>query len=219
MKTLDDRVDQDILIDIETYGIGLLYLLDYLLLDLRYLLEEEGRYRGICKSYMDSIENAILNVDWVDDDKEIYEKILFLFRPLFQKEWKRLQKKRHLSPGDSLKIKIKKVLSIIKDVNPDNEYIRSINTIKKIIDKLFENIRNKKKDDNLFNLGTQLRTFIGEGKIGKFPLKRFSVIPKEIEKTKLDENSKEVLVISNELWTKEISKPSSSEIMNSSAEK
>ena len=86
MKTLDDRVDQDIFIDIETYGIGLLYLLDYLLLDLQYLLEEEGRYRGICKSYMDSIENAILNVDWIEEDMEIYEKILFLFRPLFQRE-------------------------------------------------------------------------------------------------------------------------------------
>ena len=172
-------------VDEMTYALGLLDIVDFLFVDMQQLLKEENRCFGIVKSYIHSISEAYRKInEGVGEDKiEIYGKILYLFKPLLRKEYKRLVERR-LSPADADIGIMRKILSIIEEV-PDFVHKRELKTIKKVIDKLWENIRNRSKKDNFFNLANQIKTYMSKGQIGKHPLDQFTL--------KVEEKPKEIL--------------------------
>lgn len=172
-----------------TYAIGILDVIDFLVVDLTEQLKEENRCFGIVKSYLKSISDAYGKIypDVTEDDIEVYGRILYLLKPLLRKEFKRLVNKK-LSHADSIICIIRKLLIIIEEV-PEFIYKKELGTIKKVIDRLYDNIRNRSKKDSLFNLANTIRTFMSEGKVGKYCLDKFTVKDVEIKKEPLSGNN------------------------------
>lgn len=162
-------------VDEVTFALGLLDIVDFLFVDMQQLLKEEDRCFGIVKSYIHSISEAYskINKDVDEETTVIYGKILYLFKPILRKEYKRLVE-RHLSPADADICIIRKLLSIIEEV-PEFTYKKEVKTIKKVIDKLWENIRNRSKKDNFYNLANLIKTYMTSGVIGKHSLDQFTL--------------------------------------------
>jgi hypothetical protein len=147
-----------------------------MLVDLNDLLEKEGRRFGIVISYLDSIYQECQKMV-LDNDDPTSERIIYLFKPLIITEHRRLVKK-HLSKADSVITLIQKLLEIIQDVQ-DFPYQKEITSLKKIVDKLWDNIRNKAKYTNLDFLEETIKDFMEEGVIGKYAAEKFSILEEE----------------------------------------
>lgn len=208
----ENRVNKSNSIDETLYISGLIDMLEFLMLELKGFLKDEGRFFGLAKSYMNSIDEAnkkINNGRFSEGEIDVFEKILFLYKPILINEFKRLKEKK-LSSGDSVICLSRKILSIILETeNHPNK--KEIKTIKKLIDKFFENIKNKAKNDPLYVLSNFIRTNFKNGWIGKYNSnylqleeKRELVIDKEVingDNIRLEEgnNSK----ITEITWTEE----------------
>lgn len=184
------------------YAEGLMDIVSYLLVDLRDLMQVEDRFFGIVKQYYATISNAQDNIyPTVTDEKmEIFGRILYLFKPVLRREFKRLNRKG-LSPADSVICIIRKMLSIIEEI-PEYTMTAELKAIQGVIDKLHSNIRYKVKLDALYNLGYIVKTYIGLGKVGKYSLDCFTISGKvgsNIENEKLEDNNR--LVDNNSLVT------------------
>ena len=158
------------------YASGLTRLTEYMMADLSDLLEAEGRRFGIVLSYLASITQECQKMALENDD-ETSEKIIFLFKPLIISEYRRLVKK-HLSKADSVIVLLVKMLEIISQV-PDFPYQKEIGSLQKIIEKLFDNIRNKAKYTGLDYLEKTITEFMEEGIIGKYGAEKFSILEEE----------------------------------------
>jgi hypothetical protein len=158
------------------YASGLTRLVEYMLVDLNDLLEKEGRRFGIVLSYLDSIYQECQKMT-LDNDDETSERIIYLFKPLILAEHKRLTKK-HLSKADSVITLLRKLLEIIQNVT-DFPYQKEIDSLKKIVDKLWDNIRNKSKLTSLENFEKTITDFMEEGVIGKYGAEKFSILEEE----------------------------------------
>lgn len=166
---ISGRVGRGAVIDKITYATGLLDVIDFLYFEMKQFLKDEERCFGIVKSYINSIDDAFgkIKADMREEDIPIYGKILYLYKPILRKEFDRLTSKT-LSSADAVIVIIRKLLTIIEEV-PDYEHKREVKTIHKIIDKLYDNIRNHAKKDSLYNLGNIIKTYMTEGKIGRYP--------------------------------------------------
>ena len=158
------------------YASGLTRLVEYMLVDLNDLLEKEGRRFGIVLSYLDSIYQECQKMT-LDNDDETSERIIYLFKPLILAEHKRLTKK-HLSKADSVITLLRKLLEIIQSVT-DFPYQKEIDSLKKIVDKLWDNIRNKSKLTSLENFEKTITDFMEEGVIGRYGAEKFSILEEE----------------------------------------
>ena len=198
MKELNKRVDKDIQITEDLYSEGLLDITQFLCSELEIFLGEEGRYMGITKSYVHSIHESFskMNKKVSESDIEVYGKILYLFKPLLKREFRRLKSKK-LSSGDSIIVMINKILEIIfTEKTQQFKYNKELRTIRKIINKFYENIRNPKKKDPLYILSNTIKLYKESGKIGKFPLDQFSLIDSNSdEKIELESPGERVKVI------------------------
>ena len=92
---LTKRVQNDLYVPQFTYLHGLLDIIQFLCNDLKILLEAEGRYFGIMPVYMKRIDRTfeIINSKDTADDLTNYSKILYLFKPLIGREYKKCRKK------------------------------------------------------------------------------------------------------------------------------
>jgi hypothetical protein len=165
----------------QIYASGLTRLVEYMLVDLNDLLEKEGRRFGIVISYLDSIYQECQKMV-LDNDDSTSERIIYLFKPLIITEHRRLVKK-HLSKADSVITLIQKLLEIIQDVQ-DFPYQKEITSLKKIIGKLWDNIRNKAKYTNLDFLEETIKDFMEEGVVGKYAAEKFSILEEEEKRLK-----------------------------------
>jgi len=164
-------------ISTQIYASGLTRLVEYMLVDLNDLLENEGRRFGIVISYLDSIYKECQKMT-LDNDDETSERIIYLFKPLIISEFKRLCKK-HLSKADSVISLLKKLLEIINGVGEEFPYQKEIVSLQKIMDKLWDNIRNKAKYTNLDFLEKTITEFMEEGIVGKYRAEKFSILEEE----------------------------------------
>lgn len=166
---ISGRVGQGIVIDELTYTTGLLDVVDFLYFEMKQFLVAEDRCFGIVKSYIHSIDEAFgkIMADVREEDLPTYGRILYLYKPLLRKEFSRLTSKG-LSSADAVIVIIRKILTIVEEVS-DYDHRREVRTIKKVIDKLFDNIRNHVKKDSLYGLGNTIKTYMSEGKVGRYP--------------------------------------------------
>ena len=158
------------------YASGLTRLVEYMLVDLNDLLEKEGRRFGIVLSYLNSIYQECQKMT-LDNDDETSERIIYLFKPLIISEHRRLVRK-HLSKADSVITLLHKLLEIIGQVE-EFPYQKEIDSLKKIVDKLWDNIRNKSKLTSLENLEKTITDYMGEGIVGKYGIEKFSILEEE----------------------------------------
>ena len=183
-NSLEKRILPNITVSEEVYIGGLVDVTCFLCCELTQFLKEEDRYFGMAKSYMKSIDEAIARIDRdvTEEDIDIFAKILFLYKPLILKEFNRL-KSKSLTNGDAVIIMIKKILEIVS--GHEYKHNRELRTIRKIIYKFFDNIKNKKKNDSLYNFANTIKTYMASGSIGKFNLDYISLAPKKIEREEL----------------------------------
>ena len=183
-NSIEKRIMPDISVSEELYISGLLDVTSYLCSELTSFLIEEERYVGITKSFMHSINDAFISInkDVEEDDIDIYEKILFLYKPIIVREFNRL-KSKSLSPGDSTVIIIKKIVEIVS--GHEYKHNRELRTIRKVINKFFDNIKNRAKKDPLYNLSNTIKTYMEKGAIGKYSLDHISLKSENAEKQEL----------------------------------
>jgi hypothetical protein len=168
---LTSRVGSEPLeMDEQTYLTCLLWTVKYMFLDFQNLMEKEGRNFGIVKSYDQSIEQAFEKIDKHFEDIE--GKVLYLLKAAYRQEFRRLTEKR-LSPADSSICIMRKVLSIIEEYS-DFEYLKETETIMRVLEKLYNNIRTYSKKDSLFFFGDIIRRCIKEKLIGEYFTDKFT---------------------------------------------
>jgi hypothetical protein len=185
---LTDRVSQDYSISETSYITGVVEITEYLFIELIDLLKTEDRCFGIVKSYINSMKGAYEKVceSLSDEDIDISDRILYLYKPLILKEFARL-KNRRLSPADSAITLIHRLLDIISNIDSEYEFKSELGTLEKVIGKLWDNIRNKSKNDSLYYFSDILRTNMSKGLIGKFTLSHIS-LKEEIREKQLLKN-------------------------------
>lgn len=167
-ESIEKRIHSDITVSEVLFAEGLFDTVGFLYSELKVALEEEHRFFGIVKSYALSIDQAFSKFDTEisDDDIEIYGRILYLCKPSFLNEFRRLRNKR-LTPGDSLIVIINKLLEVISGVE-GFAYRKELKTMKKIFTKLFDNIKNKNKKDPMYFLFNTIKELMSKGAVGKY---------------------------------------------------
>lgn len=187
IEDLERRTDPTERVPAEQYATGILNIVDFLVVELEKLMRNEGRCKGIVKSYLSNIDITFqkIYVNRTIKDTIVFCKILYLFKPLLIDEFGRLTRKK-LSPADTCITIIRKLLLIVSEqVNYSN--FREVKTLLKVIDKLWENIRHGAKKDPLYYLSNQVREYMGKGIIGKYPQDTFTFL-KEFEPKVVLEN-------------------------------
>lgn len=189
MKNINKRIDPSITINEDLFHCGLLDATDFLCSSLKIFLENEGRYLGIVKSYISSLDlayekfNEFLN----ENESDIYGRILYLIKPIILKEFGRLKSKK-LSEGDCVILIIKKIVSIIEE-SEFFSHNKELRTISKIINRFYNNIKNKNKKDVMFNFTNQIKTLRNKGCIGKYLLDKLDLTQLKREKGILTEEN------------------------------
>lgn len=188
MRNIDKRIDQNITINEDLFLTSLLDVTDFLCSSLKIFLEKEGRYLGIVKSYMSSIDSAFerFNDKLEEEDYLVFGKILYLVKPIIIKEFNRLKRKK-LSEGDCVILMIKRILSIISEY-PDFNYKKELKTLSKVINKLFDNIRNRNKNDVMYNFSNQIKMLKSSGYVGKYTLDKLDLTLPAKEKLLLEDD-------------------------------
>lgn len=187
MKDIEKRIAENIQVPEDMYLEGLLDITGSLFSELTQFLENEHRYIGITKSYIHTVKLTIERIDQSvrPEDIEIYGRILYLYKPFLKKEFKRLRNKK-LTAGDSVIVIINKIIEIIvQEKKQDFRFHKEVRTLRKIISKFFENIRNKKKEDPLYSLSNAIKEYKDSGSVGKYPLDVFSFIDNQYIKEEL----------------------------------
>lgn len=173
---LTNRVSPEYVVSKSLYMTGIIDMTEYLFIDLIDLLKAEDRCFGIVKSYIHSMRDAYhkigVNID--EEDADIFDRMLFLYKPIILKEFDRLKQKR-LSPADATITMIHKMLSIVLDQPGEYEYKSELKTLDKVISNLWNNIKNRSKNDALYYFSDLLRTYMEKGSIGRFPLSHINL--------------------------------------------
>lgn len=184
-SSIDKRIDTEITVSESLFACGLLDITDFLCSSLKVFLEKEGRYLGIVKSYMNTLDQTYnkFNQNLSEVDSDIYGRILFLLKPILIKEFIRLRKKK-ISEGDCIIVMIKKILSIISEI-PEFQFRKEVKTGLKVITRMYDNIKNRFKKDALYNFSNIIRSKMALGQIGKYSLDKFDL-------TEIENKEKEI---------------------------
>lgn len=161
---LAKRADKKQTVDKSVYFEGVLDITSYLFLELWKFMKEENRYFGIIPTYEREVAEDIekFNESVKLEDIEIYGKILYLFKPLLIKDFKKLCAK-HLSKADAVIVLLHKLIDILRKEDKENRAER----IQKIVEKLYNNIRNNAKKMLLPILTSSIDYYMRMGWVGK----------------------------------------------------
>lgn len=172
----------------EQYCEGIYDICSFLYTEMVYFLEKENRYYGKVKSFMNNIRDAFQssNQKISEEDIEIYGRVLYIVRFQIYKDFTRLGQKK-LSPADRIIVLIKNLLDLSDNIiiNRDEyKFEKETRTIKKVIYRMFENIRNRGKEDSLYTLSNLINQSITDEKYGKISYNTFDLVSIEYPKPK-----------------------------------
>jgi len=198
---ISSRISEEIQEELsrEDYVSYLVWILQLLYKDLKNFLDEEGRNFGIMISYRTSMDSAFNKITY--NNEELCMKTTYLFKNVFRCEFRRLVR-RGLSKADALICIIRKFNDLLLE-NINYEYLKELRTIKKVIDKLYNNIKRYAKEDPLLCLANTVRKAEENLWVGKYNLSNYSVQQEEIEHTELTDDG---VRIDEEkgIWTEEL---------------
>lgn len=159
----------DFLISKEMYLVGLFDVTGRLFKELVNLLKIEDRAFGIMKEYIRTCNEAF-TLETTEEERDAYDRILFLLKPVFLKEFKRLTRRR-LSPADAVITIIHRTLEILRELlDEDSVIVENVETAREVIDKVWNNIKNRTKKDAMYYYSDLIKTIIEDGVVGKYPL-------------------------------------------------
>lgn len=182
---LERRIRTDFTISDDLYVRSILDITEFLWYELEYLLKKENRFFGITVSYMNSITNAFkkINLGCTSEDCDIFGQVLYLYKPLLVREFRKLEKRR-ISQADCIIIIIKRLMEILIECKEDPHF-REMKTLDKIITRLYDNIRHSGKTANLYSLISNLKKYREEGLIGKYCVDQFCLYEEATWKEKI----------------------------------
>ena len=158
------------------YQEGIFDICDFLVCELISFLKDEGRYKFRMIDYMNTIEEQydIANRKQTEEDVNIYGRVLYVLNRSITKEYIRLRTKR-LSPADSLICIILKLFNVSETLDGENKFISEQTKVKEIIQKLYDNIRNRSKKDHLWRIENTIRDSVSINKWGTLSLDEFDL--------------------------------------------
>lgn len=166
----NDRILQGKFIPLPQYLDAVLNLTEILTKNLVEKLKIENRYSGLAKSYIHSMWDAFsyTTQEITDEEYDIFCRVLWLMKKTVAYEYNSLIRVKNLSEGDSIIVLLKRTFEILLEKAPEDwEYTKRVRTLLKLVDKFFDNIRNKKKFSRLFTYADFLKGCIEKGTIGK----------------------------------------------------
>lgn len=176
-------------INITQYQEGILDICDFLVVELTEFLKDEGRYKYRMLDYIKSIRGEFdkINKRVTDEDINIYGRVLYVLNRSIIRDYQRLRIKR-LSPADSVLCIILKLINVSESLEDgQNRFTNEQVKIKEVIQKLYDNIRNKAKYDHLWKIENSIRDSVEIKKWGTLSLDEFSLYhiehPEENPKT------------------------------------
>lgn len=210
MKNINKRIDSNISISEDLFSSGLIDVTDFLCFSLKGFLEKENRFIGIVKSYLNSMNTAYerFNSELCDEDSDIYGRILYLIKPIIIKEFHRLRNKK-LSEGDCVILMIRRLLNIVLE-NPEYSHKKEAKTLLKIINCMYNNIRNRNKKDSMYVFSNSIKNLKHSGSVGKYSIDQLELSSDKEEKViyqgdgLLIENDSENKISEKNLWTENL---------------
>ena len=176
-------------INITQYQEGILDICDFLVVELTEFLKDEGRYKYRMLDYIKSIRDEFdkTNKNITEEDINIYGRVLYVLNRSIIRDYQRLRMKR-LSPADSVLCIMMKLIDVSESLEGgENRFIKEQSKIKKVIQKLYDNIRNKAKYDHLWKIENSIRDSVKINKWGTLSLDEFDLYhvehPEENPKT------------------------------------
>lgn len=184
-----------------SYKEALYFIVTLLLPNMEHYLEEEGRYYGRVKSYMDSMKLAKSQGDEKinESDKIHYGKILSVIRTQIKKDFNRLGN-RKMSCADRIIIMSRWILKIADFIPKDDyKFQRELTTFSRVLEHMYDNIRNHSKKDNFHVLTKLIERAINNGEYSEKSLLSIDLINEGLRKTRDDDNKrKKKLIIKTE---------------------
>lgn len=171
---LSKRIDYDTCIATDKYMYGMLSLLKFLINDLEKFLDKEGRYFGITVKYIHDLRESLKSIEEPVDYVDIGGEIMFLYKPLIIKAYKKYVK-RGLSRADSIICISRTICSIILQQHCSPQLLGSY----EIYDKLYMNIKNRAKEYTYGPLEEIMTDCMESGMIGTYKSESLSVIEEE----------------------------------------
>lgn len=177
---------------------GILDICQYLRLEMIRFLDEEGRNRGTVKSYMNNLKSIFerMNQEVSEEDCDIYDHVLAALRGQIYSDFKRLLKKR-LSMADCIIVIMKRILDTTKSIDTiqDFRFTRELDSVLKVITKLYDNIRNRGKEDSLYLMKSTVEKLIYSGELPERIAQKINLysIGHPVEKIKTIDSHKEIL--------------------------
>lgn len=176
-------------INITQYQEGILDICDFLVVELTEFLKDEGRYKYRMLDYIKSIRDEFdkTNKNITEEDINIYGRVLYVLNRSIIRDYQRLRMKR-LSPADSVLCIMLKLIDVSESLEGgENRFIKEQSKIKEVIQKLYDNIRNKAKYDHLWEIENSIRDSVKINKWGTLSLDEFDLYhvehPEENPKT------------------------------------
>lgn len=163
-------------INITQYQEGIFDICEFLIVELTEFLKEEGRYKYRMLDYIKSIQDEFNKAHEVEteEDINIYGRVLYVINRSIIKDYQRLRIRR-LSPADSVLCIILKLINVSESLEGENRFTEEQTNVKKIIQKLYDNIRNKSKYDHLWKIENTIRESVEIKKWGTLSLDDFSL--------------------------------------------
>lgn len=176
-------------INITQYQEGILDICDFLVVELTEFLKDEGRYKYRMLDYIKSIRDEFdkTNKKVTEEDINIYGRVLYVLNRSITRDYQRLRMKR-LSPADSVLCIMLKLINVSESLEGgENRFTKEQTKIKEVIQKLYDNIRNKAKYDHLWKTENSIRDSVKINKWGTLSLDEFDLYhvehPEENPKT------------------------------------
>jgi hypothetical protein len=176
-------------INITQYQEGILDICDFLVVELTEFLKDEGRYKYRMLDYIKSIRDEFnkTNKKVTEKDINIYGRVLYVLNRSITRDYQRLRMKR-LSPADSVLCIMLKLINVSESLEGgENRFTKEQSRIKEVIQKLYDNIRNKAKYDHLWKIENSIRDSVKINKWGTLSLDEFDLYhvehPEENPKT------------------------------------
>lgn len=195
--------------DYKLYTDALLNLVGELVNQLQKKLTQENRFKGMAKSYINSMWDAMIDIcPEISEDEEIaYHRILYLFKKTIQREYSGLVLHRRLSQGDAtITILLRVLESITERISDDYPWVRKVKTLEKLSRKFYDNIKNPKKEVQLVDLSDGIKECWRRGKIGRFTTRKLELpdLRRNILELDVLENPGERMEIETEIEGKEV---------------
>lgn len=176
-------------INITQYQEGILDICNFLVVELTEFLKDEGRYKYRMLDYIKSIRDEFnnMNKNVTEEDINIYGRVLYVLNRSITGDYQRLRMKR-LSPADSVLCIMLKLINVSESLEGgENRFAKEQSKIKEVIQKLYDNIRNKAKYDHLRKIENSIRESVVIKKWGTLSLDEYDLYhvehPEESPKT------------------------------------